>query len=228
MSRSDNIAFVPSETPIATPTSKFGGQPVWLDEPQWPLSAANGNPMQFICQIALDDSLFPGCAGKVAYLFMTGDDDDEAETWEPDGGDNAVIIQPGGTLHVPVAPLRHGPALFAMIEEDGEEYLIPAPHEYELALTRADEPAFVPESARDGWSEDEQNEYVDKLAGNKIGGSPCFLQYDEFPSGDDEWQLLLQLDSTEVPFYINFGDAGVAYAFINKDGTLGKMLWQCA
>ena len=37
----------------------------------------------------------------------------------------------------------------------------------------------------------------------------------------------LQLDSTLVPFYINFGDAGVGYVFVNIDYTVGKFLWQC-
>lgn len=222
------IEFVPSDSPIDTPVTKFGGHPVWLEEPQWPLSASSGNPMQFIGQIALDPLIFPDAEGKVAYLFMTGDDEDDAETWDPDGGDNAVIIQPGGILHVPVAPLRRGPALLAMVEEDGEEYMIPSPHEYTVQLSRAENPDFVSEIQRQDWDEATNDQYAEQLMGNKIGGTPCFLQYDEFPPGEENWQLLLQLDSTDVPFYINFGDAGVAYAFINQDATLGKMLWQCA
>jgi hypothetical protein len=30
-----------------------------------------------------------------------------------------------------------------------------------------------------------------------------------------------------VPFYIDFGDDGVGYAFISKDGHRAKFLWQC-
>ncbi len=34
---------------------------------------------------------------------------------------------------------------------------------------------------------------------------------------DEEWNLLIQLDSSSVPFSINFGDAGVGYGFIRAD-----------
>src|SRR5262249_37920466 len=61
---------------------------------------------------------------------------------------------------------------------------------------------------------------------NKIGGTPDFLQGAEFPQGDG-WRLLLQLDSTPVPLDIDFGDAGMGYAFLSRDGTRGKFVWQC-
>ena len=76
------------------------------------------------------------------------------------------------------------------------------------------------------WSDDELDAYASELAGNKIGGTPIFLQGDEF-SSEADWLLLLQLDSTQVPFSVNFGDAGVAYAFIDPEGSQGKLLWQC-
>ena len=53
------------------------------------------------------------------------------------------------------------------------------------------------------------------------------LQYDEYPYDDKTWELLIQLDSANVPFNINFGDAGVGYGFISPDGTKAKFLWQC-
>jgi hypothetical protein len=30
-----------------------------------------------------------------------------------------------------------------------------------------------------------------------------------------------------VPFYINFGDAGVGYAFLDASGSRARFLWQC-
>lgn len=210
------ITFIPSEKPITQPVTKFGGKPVWLTEPQWPLSAGSGNPMQFIAQIALDPEIFPGTAGKVAYLFMTSDDDEAAETWDPDSGDNAVIIQPNGILHVPVAPLRHGPTLFEPIEVENNLYE-PQLREFTVSLTTEEEQPLI------------QDDQYDNLSGNKIGGTPYFIQSEEYPHDQPEnWSLLLQLDSENVPFYINFGDAGIGYAFINKAGTLGKFLWQCS
>jgi len=32
----------------------------------------------------------------------------------------------------------------------------------------------------------------------------------------------------QVPFEVNFGDAGVGYAFLSEDGTTSKFLWQSA
>lgn len=225
---SSRIQFLTSTTPITERVSKFGGQPVWMEAPQWPLSRETGNPMRFICQIALDDAKLPKAAGKMAYIFMT----DEAEyvdgTWEPDGGENAVIIQPGGTHAGTVtAALATGPSLFDMVEEAGAQSLVAQEREYAVQLSNATEPQYVNDNNRRDWSEDEFAKYAQALDGNKIGGSPVFLQADEFPAGDG-WKLLLQLDSTQVPFSVNFGDAGIAYAFIDPTGTSGKLLWQCA
>ena len=71
-----------------------------------------------------------------------------------------------------------------------------------------------------------QKQYEERLKGNKLGGTPGFIQFPEFPKGGS-WRLLLQLDSTTVPFFVNFGDGGVGYAFISEDGRRGKFLWQC-
>jgi hypothetical protein len=37
--------------PVSTPTTKFGGQPVGLATPQWPISAAWERTMRFVGQI---------------------------------------------------------------------------------------------------------------------------------------------------------------------------------
>lgn len=222
------IHFSLSTSPIADRVTKFGGQPVWLAAPQWPLSRETGNPMRFICQIALDEASFAMAGGKMAYLFMTDEDTYVDGTWEPDGGENAVIIQPGGaTPGVATSAIAPGPSLYDMMEEPGSQRLLAQEREYAVRLSRADGPQFVDEKNRRNWTEDEFAKYAEALEGNKIGGSPLFLQADEFPDGGS-WKLLLQLDSTQVPFAINFGDAGIAYAFIDPTGTTGKMLWQCS
>ena len=38
---------------------------------------------------------------------------------------------------------------------------------------------------------------------------------------------MVQLDSGKLPFDVNFGDAGVGYAFLSPDGKEGRFLWQC-
>jgi len=103
--------FVAAQQPIREQTTKFGGQPVWLDKPQWPLSRTLGIPMQFICQIALDPSIFGELPGRMAYLFMTDDERIGAKTSEANGGENAVIIQPGGVCRVQTIERSTGPTL---------------------------------------------------------------------------------------------------------------------
>lgn len=76
--------FSPEDGDIIEPITKFGGQPVWIDGCQWPISASLDIPMSFIGQIRLDDDLFSGHTGKMAYLFMT---DGDASTWEANSGE---------------------------------------------------------------------------------------------------------------------------------------------
>ncbi|MEW6347583.1 MAG: DUF1963 domain-containing protein [Thermodesulfobacteriota bacterium] len=220
-----SIEFTRSPVPVTQPVTKFGGQPVWVTGPQWPFSPSTGQPMCFISQIELTAELFGPCDARMAYVFMT-DHPDVDNSWEPDGGENAVILQPG-TSRARIEPLRQGPSLYCMVRSRWSRYLVEEPCEFRVALTYHDDPLFVPESTRMHWSENECETYAAALDGNKIGGSPLFIQGDEFP-GDGTWQLLMQLDSTKVPFYINFGDMGTGYAFLSEDRTLGRFLWQCS
>lgn len=222
------LDFIPSPRPIIGTATKFGGQPAWIEAPQWPLSKSTGQPMRFIGQIALDQELFPGAAdGALAYLFMTEEEDWVDGTWEPDGGENAVIVQPGGSLPgVATAAIGEGPTLFQMVEVPGAPMLEAQPCEFAVATQLLENHDFLPEASRP--SDDEAFEaYILPLEGNKVGGTPAFLQGDEFPEGTG-WRLLLQLDSTAVPFFVNFGDAGIGYAFLDADARAGKFLWQCA
>ena len=221
-----SIEFVEAKTPVREPVTKFGGQPVWLSEPQWPLSAETGKPMRFICQIALSDEFFGPTDAKMAYIFMTDGDEYVDGTWEPDGGENAVILQPGNTS-APVETIAEGPTLYRMVKKIFNKRLVPEPCEFTVQGPVSDDPDFVPESERAQWPEEKWEKYANTLDGNKIGGTPIFMQGDEFP-GPGSWKLLLELDSTRVPFFVNFGDAGIAYAFLLEDGSVGKFLWQCA
>ena len=221
------IAFL-EDHPSDGSATKFGGQPDWIDEPQWPHSKTSGNPMRFICQVALDRNVFADAKGKMAYIFITDEDEYVDGTWEPDGGENCVVIQPCNTpLAVRTSDQPTGPTLYTMCSVTGKSRLVPIAREYGVKLTLAEDTAFQPSSVRQTWDDQKFDEYAASLDGNKIGGTPIFLQNDEFPD-EEPWQLLLQLDSTQVPFSVNFGDSGVAYAFINAEGTIGKLLWQCA
>lgn len=229
MKKKYTINFQESPAPIIEPITKFGGQPVWIEKPEWPVSRSTGKPMMFICQIALDEEFFGKTESRMAYIFMTGDEDGYADcTWEADGGENAVIIQPGGN-NPPTAGAAIGQSLSVWkVPPDsladklkglftGKKRKKREPFPCEFAVGAS---AIIPETKT---SREEGN------FENKIGGTPRFLQGKEFPDGNkNDWKLLLQLDSSSVPFEINFGDAGIGYAFISNDGKTGKFLWQCA
>ena len=182
--------------------------------------------MRFICQIALSDEPFGLTDPRMAYVFMTDGDEYVDGTWEPDGGENAVILQPG-TASVPVQRLTQGSTLYRMVKRILKSRLVPESCEFAVRGDISDDPAFVPASERAGWPEEKREEYASALEGNKLGGTPIFMQSDEFP-GPGSWKLLLELDSTRVPFFVNFGDAGIAYASLSEDGRTGRFLWQCA
>lgn len=208
------ITFREVSQPITKLVTKFGGQPVWLTEPQWPLSRTTGNPMRFSCQITLDPELFGEIPGKMAYLFITDEEQFVDGTWKPDGGENAVIIQQGMPT-VPTAPLTFGPTLQRGVNNPMGRHLIFRDVEYGVELTSGADP--------DSFSDDEALDHLEECT---IGGTPAFLQGEEYPSGGP-WKFLAQIDSADNLFFLNFGDAGIGYAFLSADGTQGRFLWQC-
>lgn len=226
MARAGTLLFEPVREAVTACVTKFGGQPCWLEAPQWPLSRATGQPMRFIAQVALEAPLFAGTGGRMAYLFMTDDPEQYVDgTWEPEGGENAVVVQPGHFTG-PAVALAQGPSLYRMAEVAGEAQLQPQAVEFRVQLRFVEEPGHQPESVRGEWTQEQQESRARALEGSKVGGTPGFLQGDEFPQPGD-WKLLLQLDSTTVPFYVNFGDAGIGYAFIDQAEQEGRFLWQC-
>lgn len=209
------ISFREVSEPITELVTKFGGQPVWLDAVQWPLSRTTGHPMRFICQIALDPELFGTIPGRMVYIFMTDEEQFVKGTWEPEGGENAVIIQPG-VPEVPTLPIGPGPTLQRGEDDLAQDCRVYHNVEYAVDLT----PGMDPEHFGD-------DEALDHLSEYKISGAPAFLQGEEYPAGGP-WRLLAQIDSSDDLFFLNFGDAGVGYAFLSADGTQGRFLWQDA
>jgi uncharacterized protein YwqG len=235
MVKKTKIEFFSREADFSASLTKFGGQPDWLNEPQWPMSKQLGIPMRFICQIALEEAIFPGNGGKMAYIFMTADKEYVDDTWEADGGENAVIIQPGGIPTVPVTNLVDGPTLQNYVKIPGEKLLQPQNVVLSVFLTEQEDPDFISQdwifkSDSEDWKQrgEAWGQYTNQLVGNKIGGTPGFLQNDDFPDDKQSWKLLLQLDSCSSLFCLNFGDSGIGYAFINEDASVGKFLWQCS
>lgn len=204
-------------TPIKKRITKCGGQPVWLQEAEWPVSKTTGKPMQFICQIKIEKNFFPQATEEMAYIFMTDIKDGYVDgTYSAEGGENAVIVQPGRVpSFISTLNLSTGPALpeefaahFISVIEPFRSYT-----EFHELLETLPEPA--------------QDQYCQTYGQTKMGGTPIYIQGDETPQGIG-WKFLLQINSRDVPFYINLGDAGKAYVFINSEIHEGRMFWQCS
>lgn len=231
MDKRGTLALIDARRPICSPTTKFGGQPAWISDPQWPLSRSTGQQMRFIRQVAIPPEVFPHARGKVAYVFITETGDYVDGTWEPDGGENAVIVQPSDDSEKPiveVTPSRTGPTA----QRYGDRLFSKRPHpkdvEIDVSVTWESEPDFLTGDQRSKHSVDEDEAYWNAIKGTKLGGAPAFVQSEEYPDKERSWNLLLQIDSCDVPFFVNFGDAGVAYVFIDSDAKCGRMLWQCS
>jgi len=162
--------------------------------------------MRFIAQVRLPDSLRVG-GQQMAYIFMT----DYADgTYDPDAGENAIILQPAKFEPiVQCAASAMGPTLQRPIDVPGakrREF-----EDTELAVTLRDVEPGGPES------EQTMSQFL---------GEPRWLQNEEVPRGGP-WRFLMQIDSAEGQYDVNFGDAGVAYVFIAEDGTQARFFWQC-
>jgi hypothetical protein len=225
------IRYHETPTPIRTFTTKFGGQPVWLEEPTWPLSRMYARPMQFVCQIALDPGFLPKTPAQMAYLFMTDWDYESPypNTFDPDDGENALLLQPGGLWSGPSLHLHEGPGLYRRFHRGGRWEQVPC--EFAVELLPGDDP-------EDGvWQDYPQEEaaqdlYWAALSEDKLGGIPVPTPFGRrFGADFDGWRLLLQLNAKDNangsdPFFLNMAYDAVAYAFVSRDGRRGKFLWE--
>jgi hypothetical protein len=139
MPKKFDIEFIPAERPIRDCVTKFGGQPVWISESEWPVSKSTGEKMAFICQISLSEELF-GTKG-MAYVFMTHNPEVDG-TWESDGGENAVVIQ-RGEQSGSETPEEQGPTLYKMVPKFFSKQLVPKPCEFAVKLVSGQDPDFV-------------------------------------------------------------------------------------
>ncbi len=155
------ISFVEVTAPLPGLVTKFGGQPTWLTGAAWPMSRATGEPLRFLCQIAVDPDLFGDLGGRMAYLFIADGATFVDNTWDPEGGENAVIIQPGANL-LPTQPLQSGPSLYKMVEDNSTNRRTPIACEYDVIL----QPGEDRETPEEG-----ESAAVAEIE-NKIGGTP--------------------------------------------------------
>lgn len=192
--------------------AKFGGQPDWVDEPAWPLGPGD-RPMVFYGQLPV-----PGREGT-AYIFIN--QDEQVLSADPLADGNAVVVQPGADPHRPTAARWKGPQLFEFV------------HDYKRFRVRASMRPYcrwvVMEAGADpahwSWPPIPEGHYVVTEHGdsNKLGGTPLFLQGEEWPPGEG-WRFGFQFAADWAGEEL--GDGAECYGFFNDDGR-GAFLWQC-
>ncbi|MEU4423315.1 hypothetical protein AB0F81_22030 [Actinoplanes sp. NPDC024001] len=220
------MSWRPGSAAISEPIAKLGGQPFWLDEPFWPVSASSGDPMTFIGQ-------FPAPGGAaLAYLFLS----DADGSYDPDGGENALIVQPGGRIpsFLKGENRRTGPSLWRR----GTDWNDRVPVELHIDL-RPPDPATLPVYERQLAEQDaerrgeplepDENAYLEKR--DYLGGRPVFWQPWAVEEIGESWRFFFQLDGAEGSgddaFALPYG-GGTGYAFLSEDQREGRFFWDCA
>jgi hypothetical protein len=192
-----SLQLQPTSMPIDRPITKFGGQPVWIGRPTWPLGS-DGEPMTFMAQFSV-----PGVDG-MAYLFI----DPSEEEWASPYDGSALLMQPGP------GPDRHvvqatGPT-YASGFTELDRYvprLRSRRTEYVPTLEEGREP---PDWADvDAHLEDDRDDDRDW---NKIGGSPRYLQGG--PPDPGGLRFLFQFTASQVGH--EMGDAAQCYGLIDE------------
>ena len=206
---SDHIEYVPSDRDVEGEVTKFGGQPSWIEAPQWPINATTGEKMPFVGQVVIDSTLFPTAQGRMAYLFLQ---DTHDYSWDPYAGQNAVILQPGGELFIDVVADATGPN----IEESTEIFTV--------ETTRVTEPPMLTNEEVAALGQDEAEEMFQTIMPDKIGGTPDMFQGPEFADCGETSYLLYQVGLQ--PYLMNLGDGGVGFLLIDDRATKGRFLWQ--
>ena len=212
-----------SASPVTDPVTKFGGQPVWLARPQWPLS--RGHPerrMQFVCQVAIPDFLGVATA-RMAYLFVThasagerGNDDN----WffDPDEGESAVVLQPGGDkLRVKFSAVATGPTLYA---DDGSPCELVPEFAPGLDPARRACPDFADDEAFTAYH---NTIWGEKVGGTSLSGNDNHDDIERLAT-DPGWRLLLSIYTRRrSPFCINLC-VTCGFAFVSADGKRGVFM----
>lgn len=217
----DIIGFQKVQNKITEPMTKFGGQPIWIDKAQWPISIGWENrKMMFVGQIYIDKNMFEFEKDFMAYIFVTHPKDSMDTFFDPDvtewdGGENAVILQTFENVHIPDMEVEEGPCIF---DEKNMRY------EYIPILRQGYDPEFLTREEFCSLEIDQQDKYFTAIDSSKIGGTPNFFRGDAWPIG--EWKLLLQLKCNFLPFELRLGGMPIMYVFIEKNLKKAGLLVQ--
>ncbi|OCR00959.1 hypothetical protein BCD67_06260 [Oscillatoriales cyanobacterium USR001] len=222
--------IVESPTKIEQQITKFGGQPVWISQPYWPLCPETGKQMMFLGQISLNQELFPNSNGIMVYLFFSG----ESEPIYKEA--IAAVIQSTENVYksadsqIEFVSEAIGPVIYELDENRQILY-----KEYQVILNPIGNEDWIPLNERytaNDFDIDTGFQFSQpELAGNKIGGQPLYIEglsNPPEPFNSEEWLLLLQLAPTAgywgtkwkpnfYPFYMELGEFAILTVFISPD-----------
>jgi HEAT repeat protein len=177
------------------PWSKFGGQPEWLDRPNWP-SGPDGLPLIFYGQIEVEER-------RVAYLFVG-----PPGSWvgEPNDDWVSVVVQPGGGPIGEAAARATGPILYDWSTDRSRfrrrSRRVPSPERHVEWVEGADPVEYRPGGG------------LDHDDANKVGGTPWWLQGAQDLGPGWTWSFQFEAGLTGH----DFADAAVVYGFLHDDG----------
>jgi hypothetical protein len=199
-----SLQLQPTMMPIDRPITKFGGQPVWIGSPTWPLGS-DREPMTFMAQFSV-----PGVDG-MAYLFI----DPSEEEWASPYDGSALLMQPG-----PV-PDRHvvqatGPTYASSFS--GLDRYVPRLRTRRTEYLPTLEEGLEPPDWED-FDRAREDDRDDDRDWNKIGGSPRYLQGG--PPDPEGLRFLFQFTANQVGH--EMGDAAQCYGLID-DARRGYFL----
>ncbi|MGF1490765.1 MAG: DUF1963 domain-containing protein [Prochloraceae cyanobacterium] len=220
--------IVETTTEITSPVTKFGGQPVWIAKPYWPIAFETSEKMMFVGQILLDPELFPESNGTMVYLFII----DECEPLYEEA--ITTVIQTSENTYLDNDNFEYafeatGPTIYEVDENRQVVY-----KEYKAVLDPIEDEEIISiEEMYRIYELDYDTGFQfskPELAGNKIGGQSLYLDILGDPPEEfdrQKWLLLLQLAPTQeywnnlqpnfYPFLLELGEFGILTIFISSD-----------
>lgn len=224
------MSFRAAREPVTEPVSKFGGQPVWLDGPAWPVHPRTGEPLVFMGQFRV-----PGNEVHLAYLFLfLHEEGMEMGGAAPEDGEAVLLVQPGGRIPSFVSvgsPSTRGRTLWRWGPDDTEvpvEWLTdldPMSPELDEAANRA--------AAFSRWLRGEGPEVKcpeEERPGDFLGGEAVYPN-DRARGIDASWRFLCQFqdrgEDASDPFFLNFG-YGSGFLFLSSDHLEGRFMSDCS
>jgi hypothetical protein len=202
------------DTPEPGPTTRFGGQPYFPDEPVWPVHPKLSIPLSFLGQIVIPSTVL-GDGTWLAHLFV---DVSPVDDFVPDPEypyevpPTAVIVHPGGRWWGPTEARREGPtyAHERDFERDKGRFL-PGP-QFGFVTTEVDlEPGADPVA----WP---KTESFRTTGGdwNKVGGAPMTIQGGEEEWIAKGWKFLASFGAGWIGH--EMGDVAECYVWVHPDG----------